>query len=109
MESYRKKPVVIQAEHLTYEFLNDKFSELSNYVLNIIQEFGDKRVYYKRNCVRNFNGSCILNDEEPYSVEVETLEGKMKGNIGDYLIIGVEGEPYICREDIFEKTYEKVD
>lgn len=109
MESYRKKPVVIQAEHLTYEFLNDKFSEVSMCVTNIIQEFGDKRVYYKRNYIKSFESDYILNDEEPYKIEVETLEGLMKGNIGDYLIIGVEGEPYICRKDIFEKTYEQVD
>lgn len=109
MNNYKKKPIVIQAEHLNYEFFNDKFSDLSNYVSNIIQEFGDKRVYYKRNTVKSFNGACILDDKNPYSIEVEILEGKMKGNIGDYLIIGVEGEPYICREDIFEKTYEKVD
>lgn len=37
--------------------------------------------------------------------EVETLEGTMKGKKGDYLMFGVEGEPYICQKNIFEKTY----
>lgn len=37
--------------------------------------------------------------------DVETLEGTMKGKKGDYLMFGVEGEPYICQKDIFEKTY----
>jgi len=40
--------------------------------------------------------------------EVETLEGVMKGNIGDWLIIGVNGEMYPCKPDIFKKTYEEV-
>lgn len=38
--------------------------------------------------------------------EVETLEGKISGKAGDYLMIGVEGERYPCKEQIFEKTYE---
>lgn len=39
---------------------------------------------------------------------VHTLEGVMKGKAGDYLIMGVKGEQYPCRKDIFEETYEEV-
>lgn len=39
---------------------------------------------------------------------VETLEGVMTGNPGDYLITGVKGEQYFCKLDIFEMTYELV-
>ena len=42
-------------------------------------------------------------------IEIETLEGTMTGQKGDYLIVGVEGEPYPCKPDIFWKTYELVD
>ena len=42
-------------------------------------------------------------------VFINTLEGEMKGNDGDYIIRGVNGEIYPCKPDIFEKTYEKVD
>ena len=42
--------------------------------------------------------------EEPF--EVETLEGTMKGNPGDYLIEGVNGEMYPIKPNIFEKTYQ---
>lgn len=38
--------------------------------------------------------------------EVMTLEGKMRGNKGDYLIKGVQDELYPCAKDIFEATYE---
>jgi len=41
-------------------------------------------------------------------VEIETLEGTMIGNVGDYLICGVNGEYYPCKPDIFDKTYEPV-
>lgn len=40
---------------------------------------------------------------------IETLEGVMKANISDYIIIGVNGEIYPCKADIFHKTYEKVE
>ena len=37
--------------------------------------------------------------------QIETLEGTMKGNAGDWLIRGVEGELYPCMDEIFRKTY----
>ena len=40
--------------------------------------------------------------------EVKTLEGMMRGNKGDYLIVGVEGEPYPCKGEVFEETYEEL-
>lgn len=39
---------------------------------------------------------------------IETLEGIMKANIGDYIITGINGEQYPCKPDIFEQTYEPV-
>ncbi len=42
-------------------------------------------------------------------VNIETFEGTMTANIGDYIITGVRGEVYPCRADIFEETYEPVD
>lgn len=41
--------------------------------------------------------------------EVETLEGTMKGRRGDWLMIGVSGELYVCKNEIFEKTYDVVE
>lgn len=38
-----------------------------------------------------------------------TLEGEMIGNPGDWLITGVEGEQYPCKDSIFRKTYKPVD
>ena len=42
-------------------------------------------------------------------MEIETLEGVMKANKGDWIIRGVKGELYPCKPDIFEMTYEKAD
>lgn len=41
-------------------------------------------------------------------VEIETLEGVMVANPGDWIITGVKGERYPCRDDIFQETYELV-
>lgn len=41
-------------------------------------------------------------------IYINTLEGRMKANIGDMLIEGVKGELYGCRADIFAATYEPV-
>lgn len=40
--------------------------------------------------------------------DVETLEGHMTGNKGDYLCIGIEGEKWPVKKEIFEKTYTEV-
>ena len=39
---------------------------------------------------------------------IETLEGDMKANIGDYIIKGLRGEFYPCKPDVFEKKYELI-
>lgn len=45
--------------------------------------------------------------DEPV-LKIETLEGTMAGQVGDYIIKGVNGEFYPCKPDIFVKTYEKI-
>ena len=43
-----------------------------------------------------------------YGCTIETLEGKHRAKIGDYIIRGVAGDLYPCKPKIFQKTYEKV-
>lgn len=40
---------------------------------------------------------------------INTLEGDMLVGTGDWVIRGVEGELYPCKDSIFKKTYEKSD
>lgn len=37
---------------------------------------------------------------------IETLEGTMRAEVGDWIITGVKGERYPCKPDIFDATYE---
>lgn len=42
-------------------------------------------------------------------MKIKTLEGIMQGEPGDWLIKGVKGEKYFCKDEIFKKTYEPVE
>ena len=77
---YRKKPVVIEAIQFNGENQGD---------------------------VAEFMGEMIRTNFFP-DILIETLDGTMKANIGDYIIKGVKGEFYPCKPDIFEMTYEPV-
>ena len=43
------------------------------------------------------------------AVDIETLEGTMHAEKGDWIITGVQGEKYPCKPDIFQATYEPVE
>lgn len=82
---YRKKPVVIEAFRFSIDSIPDWF--MDEVTKNNIILYGEK---YKplKYC------------------EIKTLEGIMRGDAGDYIIRGVNGEIYPCKPDIFNKTYE---
>jgi hypothetical protein len=78
---YRKKPVIIEA--IQYR---------EGYPLSVIE----------------FAGGSAMWSRESNVVKIETLEGNMIANVGDWIIRGVNGKFYPCKPDIFEKTYEEV-
>jgi hypothetical protein len=41
-------------------------------------------------------------------IDIPTLEGVMRANLGDYIIRGVQGEFYPCKPDIFDATYDVI-
>ena len=82
MTFYRKKPVVIQA----------------------VQWTGENNVE-----ILQFCSTCyITSSGKTKDLVITTLEGDMSASVGDYIIKGVKGEFYPCREDIFDLTYETV-
>ena len=38
-------------------------------------------------------------------LEIETLEGTRKADLGDYIVKGIQGEFYPCKPNIFALTY----
>ena len=51
-------------------------------------------------------GKILWNDAD--DLFIDTLEGRMKANINDYIIKGLRGEFYPCKPDVFEKKYEAI-
>lgn len=92
----RKKPVVI--EYVTFEELYD------------MAQKEDATIDCKE---LNFNGHTIMWYDKLYNQEnvfsIYTLEGKMIMTNKDVLIIGIQGELYPCKIDIFNDTYDKLD
>lgn len=39
------------------------------------------------------------------SVDIQTLEGVMHANVGDWIITGNDGEKWPVKNEIFKKTY----
>lgn len=90
VKNYRKKPVVIQAIQLT----KDNVREVYNFLHGApISNFRDKWENYEDIVKRD-------------GMKIETLEGTMRADLGDWIIKGIGGEFYPCKPDIFEKTYE---
>jgi hypothetical protein len=48
-------------------------------------------------------------DEYCDSIIIETLNGDVTVPVGEWVIKGVAGEGYPCRDDIFRATYDAVD
>ena len=51
-------------------------------------------------------GNILWNDVD--DLFIDTLEGRMKANINDYIIKGLRGEFYPCKPDVFKKKYEEI-
>lgn len=88
MPKFRKKPVEIEARRCDNHTSPDAIAVWC----------GGKVVPHPE---KNFTGG-------PMVVLIETLEGTMRAEPGDWVIRGVHGEFYPCKPDIFEATYDAV-
>lgn len=92
MPKYKKKPVVIDAmEFKSNNESNDKnLNEICIWA-NQGKQATDLHLWH--------NGTSIF---------IQTLEGTMRADVGDFIIKGVQGEFYPCKPDIFAATYDGV-
>lgn len=91
MKKYKKKPVVIEAMEFTTN--NEAGSPTMDAIINWANQGQTKPQAWH-------NGT---------SIYINTLEGEMRADVGDFIIKGVNGEFYPCKPDVFEKTYELVE
>ena len=52
-------------------------------------------------------GNILWNDVD--DLFIDTLEGRMRADVYDYIIKGLKGEFYPCKPDVFKKKYERID
>lgn len=82
MAKFRKKPVVVEAVRWTG---------------------------VNREQVEDFAGWGLAMVLDTHSLYIPTLEGSLLASIGDWIIRGVKGELYPCKDEIFRLTYEPMD
>lgn len=87
---FRKKPVVIEA----VQWHGANVSEVLDFALT-----GEQPLW----------GDDFSVDREATEVYILTKEGKMTASLNDWIIRGISGEFYPCKDSIFAATYEAVE
>ncbi len=100
MKKYIKKQVVVEA--VQWDGTLEKALEISQIegLNSVIEYYLTKTVIIGESTSNSVNTS-----EEIKSFKIKTLEGDMNVSKGGYIIKGIKGEFYPCKEDIFKKTY----
>jgi hypothetical protein len=94
-QQYRKKPVIIEATEW------NGATEDAIQIIDWVTGNGSYAIYHE---------NIAAGDPTPSFgwITIETLEGTMRADVGDFIIRGVNNEFYPCKPDIFAKTYEQV-
>lgn len=79
IKTFAKKPIKVQA----IQYIGNNYDEISGFT----------------------NGNIFRYDEK---VVIKTHAGYRYIEKGDWIIRDIKGEFYLCKHDIFEKTYEEV-
>ena len=90
-KQYQKLPIVIEAFQLTEDQLQN-LGPFPDWALPHLHTIGGKAI-----------------QGMDHIIYVNTLEGRMYANVGDYIIRGVKGEVYPCKPDIFKASYDEYD
>jgi hypothetical protein len=85
---WRKKPIVVEAR----QFMADE----SCSQIGLAEWCGGK-----------LRGMSLPREQRV--IRIDTLEGEIEAQVGDWIIKGVKGEFYPCKPDIFTLTYEAVE
>lgn len=97
-DHYRKKPVEVEAIRVeeAHRLAGSDFWALPQWLIDAYEGRNEAGV------------RSVVFANHPSRVLITTLEGTMTGDLGDWIIRGVQGELYPCKPDIFDATYEPV-
>ena len=96
---YRKKPIVIEAFQMTPERRADN----ADWPQWLHQAWNKPWEEAGSVCCADYP-----NSKGTDKLQIKTLEGVMTVEWNDWIILGVKGELYPCKPDIFAATYEAV-
>lgn len=91
MKTYRKT-VTIQAEQF-----NGSAEMIEKYAIGVMPAM----------MINQFGDSDDSNNWSEPSFRINTLEGKMRLRVGDWIATGIQGERWVIADDVFEQTYEE--
>ena len=94
---FRKKPIIIEAEQLTW----GNWDKVCEFV---------PKPWFVRGCYLDKDMAETTYTNGRLGLILKTLESnEFIAQEGDWIIRGINGEFYACKPDIFEKTYEIVE
>ena len=99
IQTYRKKPVEIQAMH--WDGTAESATPIIQWVLT-----GGHAARYECADSKGCGGD---NSVGSHVLEIDTLEGAITASPNDWIIRGIKGEFYPCKPDIFEATYDCIE
>ena len=95
IKKYIKKPFPVEA--IQFTGMNEsEISEFAKGKIWVNQQIDPNTKYIEKN---------PWNTLTRYSID--TLEGEMRFDVGDYIVKGIKGEFYAVDKEIFEETYEE--
>ena len=92
MALYRKKLTVIEAMQFTSM---DSYMQIHGWVAVSAPEIAAQLCFSS-------------GGDRAEEMKIQTREGRMTANPGDWIIMGTQGDFYPCKPDIFSDTYEEV-
>ena len=99
MPRFVKRPIEIDAIQWTGQNWNDVILFCTE-----DDRVGGVPAIYVRGDEDNLNNGW----EGRMPILIQTLEGEMRAEIGDWIIKGIADEVYPCKKEIFEATYDPV-
>lgn len=102
IKKYKKKPLIIEAVQWT----GDNLIEITAFLRKIPTEKIISEINSSELAQKNWKE----HEKTLYhkGITIATLEGDMTASVSDYIIKGIEGDFYSCKEEIFNKTYESI-
>jgi hypothetical protein len=110
VQTFRKKPVEIEAMHFRRGLTSSEAHEIYAWVeRNTLGSFDVNAIFDSDEVdTPQFPESGVSIDAKDGRMVIATLEGLHWVNLDDWVIRGIKGEFYPCKPDIFAASYDQV-